>query len=632
MVICNGMSLFVSSNLDEALRYIRKRRLRSSSPHHTIWVDAVCINQDDNIERGHQVQQMKEIYNSAEHVLMWLGGPLVELCAYQFLKTKEDQPHLGKALAEYNMGMWEIEKDSEWFRTKITREDRPEKVLEFVDIFDQPWFHRIWVIQEVVMARRVKVLCGSTTLTWENLLEAAELVDTYLRISDDRWNTRVSCKFLLRLEIMRKRLEVTKSPVAPQSSLANAPQDLFELVLGNSTQQATDPRDKIYALLGIAMELDSDSLAVRVEPDYSLPPETVFLNFSKMILDGTRPLRLLKAIDWRAFSDLGMSKYCLDPQYEAIIHKQADLHILNIAGKNFDVVSAVSQTLRPEEVTSTTTVSSAIQEWLSLAQQDRADILLLKETYRAQLDGKISAGQFQTMVSLATEARNAIPYETFAANNQIPFYRELRDSSGLPGFWDLDRFNQVGRLAYDARSRSDSEMAFWNTLLARPTQSLQSPPWHLFYPPGNRRFKEVCVGRKFIVTREGHYGIAPPDTRAGDHRFRSLMHPNRAEMNDDPVHRDAGDNRIPLLDYPYSGEEAATGDLGYRNDAPYEPHYLHDGLRPSAVPNPEATSASTLLSTRGPAEKVDGRVAAEENALASMFISHEPKSRERNCK
>ncbi|OMP89279.1 hypothetical protein BK809_0006000 [Diplodia seriata] len=435
------------------------------------------------------------------------------------------------------MGMWEIEKDSEWFRTKITREDRPEKVLEFVDIFDQPWFHRIWVIQEVVMARRVKVLCGSTTLTWENLLEAAELVDTYLRISDDRWNTRVSCKFLLRLEIMRKRLEVTKSPVAPQSSLANAPQDLFELVLGNSTQQATDPRDKIYALLGIAMELDSDSLAVRVEPDYSLPPETVFLNFSKMILDGTRPLRLLKAIDWRvkknlhlpswcpdwsitsvpqAFSDLGMSKYCLDPQYEAIIHKRADLHILNIAGKNFDVVSAVSQILRPGEVTSTTTVSSAIQEWLSLAQQDRADILLLKETYRAQLDGKISAGQFQTMVSLATEARNAIPYETFAANHQIPFYRELRDSSGLPGFWDLDRFNQVGRLAYDARSRSDSEMAFWNTLLARPTQSLQSPPWHLFYPPGNRRFKEVCVGRKFIVTREGHYGIAPPDTRAGD--------------------------------------------------------------------------------------------------------------------
>jgi hypothetical protein len=67
--ICVGENIFnVSANLEEALRELQDERNDV-----ILWVDHICINQEDEIERGHQVQQMKQIYAEATRVIAWVG-------------------------------------------------------------------------------------------------------------------------------------------------------------------------------------------------------------------------------------------------------------------------------------------------------------------------------------------------------------------------------------------------------------------------------------------------------------------------------------------------------------------------------------------------------------------------------
>ncbi|KAK0648369.1 heterokaryon incompatibility protein-domain-containing protein, partial [Cercophora newfieldiana] len=70
-ISCNGTDVSIGKNLADALR-----RFRASTPnyqHDAIWADALCINQDDLLEKTHQVRLMRRIYQKAGRVLIWLG-------------------------------------------------------------------------------------------------------------------------------------------------------------------------------------------------------------------------------------------------------------------------------------------------------------------------------------------------------------------------------------------------------------------------------------------------------------------------------------------------------------------------------------------------------------------------------
>src|SRR5215469_348770 len=68
IVSVNGRPFNISANLAQALNC-----LRSMEDNKVLWVDAVCINQDDDTEKSHQVSLMGEIYRNAEDVVIFLG-------------------------------------------------------------------------------------------------------------------------------------------------------------------------------------------------------------------------------------------------------------------------------------------------------------------------------------------------------------------------------------------------------------------------------------------------------------------------------------------------------------------------------------------------------------------------------
>ncbi|KIM93151.1 hypothetical protein OIDMADRAFT_138370, partial [Oidiodendron maius Zn] len=69
IILCHGVQLSITLNLDAALR-----RFRDSSQCITLWVDSICINQQDTTELNDQVLVMGDIYRAASHVYIWLGS------------------------------------------------------------------------------------------------------------------------------------------------------------------------------------------------------------------------------------------------------------------------------------------------------------------------------------------------------------------------------------------------------------------------------------------------------------------------------------------------------------------------------------------------------------------------------
>jgi len=111
--------LNVTENLHAALT-----RLRDRSFERIFWVDAVCINQKDNQEKGGQIQLMAQIYSQASRVVIWLGGA----------ENDSDQ-----ALEDIRVA---AEDESGTSDGLSSREPNKEAILK---LLERPWFQRIWV-------------------------------------------------------------------------------------------------------------------------------------------------------------------------------------------------------------------------------------------------------------------------------------------------------------------------------------------------------------------------------------------------------------------------------------------------------------------------------------------------------
>jgi hypothetical protein len=139
-ILVEGKMVLVTENLYLALLHLRKRDVP------TVWVDALCINQEDLQERASQVQQMKDVYQQAHTVVVWLGDE-DQSSAQAFDTFHEMVEHLD----------WDDSVPT-WLM-KAIYEDR-ERWKTIIDTLSRRWFCRTWVLQEVLAAQDVHVLCG----------------------------------------------------------------------------------------------------------------------------------------------------------------------------------------------------------------------------------------------------------------------------------------------------------------------------------------------------------------------------------------------------------------------------------------------------------------------------------------
>lgn len=274
----NGSYLPIAANLESFLRYRR-------NPEESIalWIDAICINQSDIEEKNYQVQAMGRIFTLACPLTVWLGAP------------SDDSNLAMQALRRFSL-------DMPFAKLSCSSEDA--KAIKA--LLSRPWWSRAWIVQELALGgagsrhNKVAVRCGFERLQWLRFVLACA------RMYANSLNKRQrfpDVEHVLRLDALTTRdAEQFIGIGQPYSSR------LLRQLADYRHCQATNPKDKVYAMLG----LWADALAIDEQPDgsetdnrtssaYDLAPRVdyshstrdVYLEFATWMLLNTQSLQVL---------------------------------------------------------------------------------------------------------------------------------------------------------------------------------------------------------------------------------------------------------------------------------------------------------------------------------------------------
>ncbi|KAJ2984495.1 hypothetical protein NUW58_g6029 [Xylaria curta] len=423
-IFCDGTPYAVTQNLESALRH-----LRQSEGSRALWIDAICINQNDLAERASQVNLMRHIYRNARRVVVWLGPSKIHsIVAFRFCErtmkryggcfdsdsspldsvevsrlgsppssragTQQSIKHVLKetkrheaitrfrtyllgVMAAYHdneirntadrLEKTEREAETGWvpteetvnltqkfLRTKVIsartkeeiidptgaevvvinmllgrpftrrwihQEETPDptdvEVMAINILSRRPWFSRCWVFQEAALGREVLMLCGTRHIKWEALYLG--MFRVLLLHSAPRWAPDKRFITGHRLLMNNLRLEL-------HYGVQEEPFDLLQLLWDTRSLHATDPRDKVYSLLGLINQKEAG--VGGLTPDYSVSVEECYKRATLAIMSYTRNLDVL-ITEQNSKSTLNLPSWVPDWGY---LEKPAPLQIMGDRG------------------------------------------------------------------------------------------------------------------------------------------------------------------------------------------------------------------------------------------------------------------------------------------------------------
>ncbi|KAF2671103.1 hypothetical protein BT63DRAFT_423356 [Microthyrium microscopicum] len=208
---------------------------------------------------------MRQIYKNASQVVIYLGEETPGTIEALYLVNRLNQMAKSHSNAE------------------IFESVRHDKIAYlsgyFQDFFERSWFSRLWVLQEVVMSVTVPaVICGESVIPWSDIERATILFyDTGLVLATDR-------------------LTVDKSYHAILMAICHeftGQLDMLDLLQRSSDFQATDPRDRLFALYGLAADMQSPEAKEQFPIDYSISTNELYREFTRSYIAYTKSANLL---------------------------------------------------------------------------------------------------------------------------------------------------------------------------------------------------------------------------------------------------------------------------------------------------------------------------------------------------
>lgn len=245
LIRLNGQLFPLRRNLWE---FLRQKREEDDAGASEFWIDALCIKQESNSERSHQVDMMGQIYLSATKVLIWLGP----------------------AKQSYSAAMSRIEsvfdprQPAEWFI------DGDWEIAQMGAPFCDPYWTRAWIVQECVLAAELELQCGSDRLPSAKLCQIG-----VLPIKTKEWNDHRRT-FLINVHNHLNSTPAMKVLQA-RNTIAGALHPSYRCIRPWEHTwpilACSDPKDRIYSLLGLMR----DASRGRLVPDYDISAVELFL-------------------------------------------------------------------------------------------------------------------------------------------------------------------------------------------------------------------------------------------------------------------------------------------------------------------------------------------------------------------
>ncbi|EHK23063.1 uncharacterized protein TRIVIDRAFT_222322 [Trichoderma virens Gv29-8] len=279
-ITCNNRRRKVGRNLYDALE-----RLRLPDEDRILWIDALCINQADNKEKTQQVRLMGEIYSRARRVLIWLGNHEdVEAGVGKLASRPSDEKHVDWTPLEpvfTNLLFYQAQAFLIWLGFEgavnmgVAKLGEPQSSTQFdwsslIPVIQSPWFSRVWCIQELVLASNPLIVTRDSMISWDAfakaVLELRMQFEAYRMKTHHRDNQSIENFYFL--HDMRQRHKKRRKQR----------HSLLELLFLTRGFQATDPRDKLFALVALAGDVLSSDW--EVTPNYELSVAEVYHRFA----------------------------------------------------------------------------------------------------------------------------------------------------------------------------------------------------------------------------------------------------------------------------------------------------------------------------------------------------------------
>lgn len=214
-----------------------------------------------------QVCRMAAIYTLARRVVLWLGP-----ASHNSELAMSTMNHLGRQIVFCKNSSFYASPEAEhvdWYRSTTTLPYTEDEWRSILDLINRPWFERLWITQEVHLSNQhALVCCGLDEMPWDRFRSA---------LIGLAWKQKT------KLPELRRRL--TKVSSLAQVWNGRPLQTLFKLC---EDRQCSDPRDKIYGLLGLA----PPALAKMITPNYLAPVADVYRDVVIALLRQTKRLCL----------------------------------------------------------------------------------------------------------------------------------------------------------------------------------------------------------------------------------------------------------------------------------------------------------------------------------------------------
>lgn len=302
---CCGKSFSIRENLWSALKVLQSLDLSTFDRRRSryLWIDAVCINQEDNSEKAVQVQMMGRIFETAQKVIAWLGPEDQTtndvFTAIERLSSIPREKYNNCVIPE---DLWMPESYISKLGISPLTQDH---WLAWVTFFHRPYFQRVWIVQEIALAKEIFLVCGSRVFSWEQLSAAWQFVGY------SGWAVLLHTEQMRYGNVLTKDLGVYQRMIESKSDFGvnawnmihtkNAVVEsgkqwtLAHLLSRHRKCKCKDPRDMLYALIRLARKNHRpfDTQPQLLEVSYEISPQQLYTRTARSLLLAWGDLSLL---------------------------------------------------------------------------------------------------------------------------------------------------------------------------------------------------------------------------------------------------------------------------------------------------------------------------------------------------
>lgn len=473
-ILCNSQLLYITPNLQRSLRQVR---LETAA--RVLWVDSICINQDDDKEKGHQVSLMARIYSQAERVLVTLGADEISSAHSQLTCTiAQEISQLVESTLKQISGKWNSYPYDQADR-KILSDPRWES---FDCLLRHPWFKRGWVVQEAGLGHDVRILWGVNTFRWIDIMR------TYVWLSSRATSSRSDIQRRipgLHLDVYARQHLLETRTFYPKHNRKMG-HNVLNLLCNARRLELTDRRDRIYAFIGLP---GFKNLSQDLVVDYDKSWSEVYYDVTRWHIMSTKNLLILHYVEH--------DRETLESDHPSWVpkwHTRQYAEILRSEGRDKGILSQTSPSVHID-ITS-----------LGMLRV-RGSIVDTVEFASCMFSSEPSIEEIAAVWAQATQRVKCNAYRHFSPS--FAFVSALVADRSSP---DTARGTTLLNIA-----------AFLQELIGK--ESAQQEPkfsdaWGAVEDGDARKVHFVVarnvLNRKFVVTKRGLFGLAPGVVAEGD--------------------------------------------------------------------------------------------------------------------